>query len=48
MKRFSLVATILILMAAISALAAPNPEYRERASISGHSGECALCLRCLL
>ena len=48
MKRFSLMAAILIVMAAISALAAPKPDTAKRPSISGHSGECTLCLRCFL
>ena len=49
MKRFSLLAAILIMMTAISAsLAEIQSHDRERASISGHSGECTLCLRCLL
>jgi len=37
MKRFSLVAVTLVLLAAISAAAAPNVEYRERASFPRHS-----------
>ena len=47
MKRFSLVAISLIVVAAIFALAAQS-EYGESAAVPGHPGKCALCLRCLL
>ena len=48
MKRFSLAVITLIVLAAISAAAAPTQRYRDSASVSGDSGECALCLRHLL
>jgi len=48
MKRFSLLAAMVILMAAITAVAAPKPDTANVPAFPGTLRECTLRLRCLL